>query len=225
VNVHHFNISISRRDTEKFASMATATHTFHLVDDLSTPVQDALSAIPKLYSHLSIDVTNKIVFRADVETFSRDHVTTVACSGGGHEPMFSGFVGTNFCTAFVSGTIFASPTARQMLASIKLCQRRDSPHGTMLLVANYTGDILNAGLALTRARAEGYKVELVVVGDDVAVGREKVGKVGRRGMSGHILALKAACAAAENGSDLETVVDITKTVADRVGTVGVAFDK
>jgi triose/dihydroxyacetone kinase / FAD-AMP lyase (cyclizing) len=36
-------------------------------------------------------------------------------------------------------------------------------------------------MAVEKAKAQGIDVEMVVVGDDVGVGREKGGKVGRRG--------------------------------------------
>ena len=143
--------------------------------------------------------------------------------------MFSGFVGHNFLSAYVSGSIFASPTAAQMFEAIVMCTPPPSPDrgspGTLLVVGNYTGDILNAGLAITRATAAGYNVRFVPVGDDVAVGRKKGGKVGRRGLSGHLVGLKCACAMAERGVGLEKVAEVMESIARNVGTVGVAFDR
>lgn len=63
------------------------------------------------------------------------------------------------------------------------------------------------------------------MGDDVAVGRQKGGKVGRRGLSGHLVALKSACALAERGENLEKVTQVMEYVASNVGTIGVAFDR
>ena len=140
--------------------------------------------------------------------------------------MFGGFVGHNFLSAYVSGSVFASPTARQMFEAIKLCQPiHGKGQGTLLVVGNYTGDILNAGLAITRATAAGYNVRFVPVGDDVAVGRKKGGKVGRRGLSGHLIALKCACALAQDGVPLDRVAEVMEYVAANVGTIGVAFDR
>lgn len=84
---------------------------------------------------------------------------------------------------------------------------------------------MNAGLAITRANAAGYKVKFVPVGDDVAVGRKKGGKVGRRGLSGHLVALKIACAVAEKGESLDRVSEVMECVIGRTGTIGVAFDR
>lgn len=60
--------------------------------------------------------------------------------------------------------------------------------GTLLIVKNYTGDRLNFGLALERARAEGADVRMVVVGDDCAFTSQK--KAGRRGLCGTVLVHK-----------------------------------
>lgn len=60
--------------------------------------------------------------------------------------------------------------------------------GTLLIVKNYTGDRLNFGLALERARAEGADVRMVVVGDDSAFAAPK--KAGRRGLCGTVLVHK-----------------------------------
>lgn len=148
--------------------------------------------------------------------------------------MFGGFVGPGFLSAYVSGNIFASPTAAQIFEAIKMCQAPTEAEtgtaaaevmGTLVVCGNYTGDILNAGLAVTRAQAAGYKVHFCPVGDDVAVGKAKGGKVGRRGLSGHLIGLKSACALADRGERLERVAEVMEYVAANVGTIGVAFDR
>lgn len=58
-----------------------------------------------------------------------------------------------------------------------------------MVVTNYTGDRLNFGLALERARQEQMNIGMVVVGEDCAVtsGDKTAGK---RGLVGTILILK-----------------------------------
>lgn len=215
--------------------MATTTkppppkETFHFINDPSTAISDALTGLTHLHPSLSYNPEYKTIYRSDLSTFAASHVTTIGFAGGGHEPMFGGFVGPNYLSAYVSGNIFASPTAAQIFEAIRMCQPPASSGresmGTLVVCGNYTGDILNAGLAITRAQAAGYKVQFVPVGDDVAVGRRKGGKVGRRGLSGHLVALKSACALAERGEGLERVGEVMEYVAANVGTVGVAFDR
>ena len=65
----------------------------------------------------------------------------------------------------------------------------------------YTGDILQFGLARERHTANNPKegVRMVVVGDDVSVGKEAGGLVGRRGLAGTVLVYKIAGALASQG--------------------------
>ena len=89
-------------------------------------------------------------------------------------------------TAAVAGAVFASPPPASILAALRAIQ---SPAGTLMIVKNYTGDRLNFGIALERAKAEGMKVEMVIVGEDTALPSE--GKLaGRRGLCGTILVHK-----------------------------------
>ena len=213
--------------TEPQTKPTPAKETFHFINTPSTAINDACHGLTYLKPTLSYNAEYKILYRQDLASFSESHVTTIGFAGGGHEPMFGGFVGHNFLSAYVSGNIFASPTAAQIFEAIRMCQPRGGREsmGTLVVCGNYTGDILNAGLAITRAQAAGYKVHFVPVGDDVAVGRKKGGKVGRRGLSGHLIALKNACALAQRGEGLEKVAEVMGYVAGNVGTIGVAFDR
>ncbi|EMC93460.1 hypothetical protein BAUCODRAFT_125316 [Baudoinia panamericana UAMH 10762] len=209
------------------APLSKPKETFHFINEPENAIHDALTGLTHLNPSLSYHAEYKIIYRNDLTIFSRDHVTTIGFAGGGHEPMFGGFVGHNYLSCYVSGNIFASPTAAQILEAIRMCQPEggDKSKGTLIVCGNYTGDILNAGLAITRAQAAGYKVHFTPVGDDVAVGRKKGGKVGRRGLSGHLVALKSACALAERGEELKLVAEVMEYVAANVGTIGVAFDR
>jgi dihydroxyacetone kinase len=71
--------------------------------------------------------------------------------------------------------------------------------GVLVVVMNYTGDVLNFGMAVEKARAQGVEVDMVVVGDDAGVGKARGGKVGRRGIAGTCLVLKVAGALAAKG--------------------------
>ncbi|QIX00956.1 hypothetical protein AMS68_006473 [Peltaster fructicola] len=200
--------------------------TFHFINEPRDAINEALTGLTYLKPSLMVDHEYKILYRHDINIFSADHVCCIGFAGGGHEPMFGGFVGDNFLSAYVSGNIFASPTAAQIFEAIRGCQPPGQQgKGVLVVCGNYTGDILNAGLAITRAQAAGYKVRFVPVGDDVAVGRKKGGKVGRRGLSGHVIALKAACALAHRGESLERVAEVMEYVAANVGTISAAFDR
>jgi len=70
--------------------------------------------------------------------------------------------------------------------------RVERSKGVLIVFMNYTGDVLNLGVAVEKARSLGVAMEMVVVGDDVGVGREKAGKVGRKGIVGTMLVVKIA---------------------------------
>lgn len=91
--------------------------------------------------------------------------------------------------------------------------------GCLLIVKNYTGDRLNFGLAAEQARALGYKVEMVIVADDVALGRSK----NARGIAGTVLVQKIAGNKAASGATLEEVTEAARDAATSVVSLGLAL--
>lgn len=146
---------------------------------------------------LAHDKANKIIYRRPTFLSENPKVSIITGGGSGHEPAFAGFVGRGLITASVAGTIFASPSAEQVRRAVM----HYVPHeaGVLVITMNYTGDVLNFGMAAEKARSEGVNVGFFAIGDDVGVGREKGGKVGRRGIGGGVLVLKIVGALAEMG--------------------------
>lgn len=75
----------------------------------------------------------------------------------------------------------------------------ENDKGVLIIPMNYTGDVLNFGMATEKARAAGIQTEFYAANDDAGVGKKKGGKVGRRGIAGGILVLKLVGALAEAG--------------------------
>ncbi len=146
-------------------------------------------------------------------------VTLISGGGSGHEPAHAGYVGRGMLAAAVAGDVFTSPSPDAVLAAIRAVS---GPAGTLLIVKNYTGDRLNFGLAAELARSEGHTVEMVVVGDDVALAGS-VEYAGRRGLAGTVLVHKIAGSAAEAGLPLAEVAAETRAAAESVRTMGVAL--
>ncbi|KAE9969120.1 hypothetical protein EG328_007042 [Venturia inaequalis] len=88
---------------------------------------------------------------------------------------------------------------------------------------NYTGDVLNFGLSVEKARARGVEVEMVIVGDDVGVGRRASGKVGRRGIAGTCLVLKITGALAATGASLSEAKKAAGLVASNLVSIGASL--
>jgi len=189
--------------------------TKHFIHDPTHLVLTSLHSLTHTNPSLSADLANKVVFRTRAPPSA---VSLLSGGGSGHEPAFAAFVGRGLLTAAVAGTVFASPSAHQIRAA--LLHRVPAARGALVLVMNYTGDVLNFGMAVEKARALGLRVEMVVVADDVGVGRAKGGKVGRRGIAGTCLVLKIVGALAESGAALEDCARVARLVAGNVVSVG-----
>lgn len=123
-------------------------------------------------------------------------------------------------SAAVSGNIFASPSVKQIVETIGAV---GGSAGTILIVKNYTGDIFHFHLAAEKAKAQwGHRVEVLVVGDDVAVGRSKSGKVGRRGLAGTVLVHKILGALAAQGKSVDELLEIGRQIVAGLVTCGVS---
>ncbi|PSS00754.1 Dak1 domain-domain-containing protein [Coniella lustricola] len=194
----------------------------HFINDPTHLVNSALHAITLTNPSVALDATNKVVYRRPAPSDAKPTVSLVSGGGSGHEPSFAGMVGPGLLSAAVAGTIFASPSAEQIRAAIT--SRVDHDAGVLVTVMNYTGDVLNFGVAVEKAHAAGIKAEMVVVGDDVGVGRAKAGKVGRRGIAGTVLVHKISGALAAQGYGLEEVVKVARLVAANLVSVGASLE-
>ncbi|KAL8803769.1 MAG: hypothetical protein Q9182_002979 [Xanthomendoza sp. 2 TL-2023] len=201
--------------------MAVAKHYF---DDPTDAVLSGLRGVTLTNPSLLLDEKNKIVYRHPLSIASPQNVSVICGGGSGHEPGFSAFVGQGALTACVCGTIFASPSAQQVRACLSHRLPAET-QGIVVVVTNYTGDVLNFGMGIEKARAMGKKVEMVVVGDDVGVGRAKGGKVGRRGLSGTALVVKLCGALAEAGASVEDCAKVGRLAVDNLVSVGASLSR
>ena len=196
----------------------------HYLTDPTHAVLSSLNSLTKTNPSLLLDEKNKIIYRNPTSVKSPTHVSVVSGGGSGHEPGFAGFVGEGVLTACVAGTIFASPAAEQ----VRTCLQHRLPpesEGILVIATNYTGDVLNFGMGVEKARALGKKVEMVVVGDDVGVGRAKSGKVGRRGLSGTALVVKICGALAEKGVGLADCARVGRSAVSNMVSLGASLSR
>ncbi|WP_297638451.1 dihydroxyacetone kinase subunit DhaK [uncultured Clostridium sp.] len=146
-------------------------------------------------------------------------VSLISGGGSGHEPAHGGYIGTGMLDGAVCGAVFTSPTPNQIYEAIKAV---DSGKGTLLIIKNYTGDVMNFEMAKEMAEMEDIKVEAVIVNDDVAV-EDSLYTAGRRGIAGTVFVHKIAGAKAENGGDLKEVKEIAEKVIKNVRSMGMAL--
>lgn len=146
-------------------------------------------------------------------------VTLISGGGSGHEPAHAGYVGKGMLDAAICGDVFASPSQVQVYQGLR---ETAGEKGTLLIVKNYSGDLMNFSNAAAMAKEEGISVEMVKVEDDIAV-MDSLYTVGRRGVAGTVFVHKIAGAAAEKGRDLSQVCAAAQKAADNVRTIGFAY--
>ncbi|MGK0606551.1 dihydroxyacetone kinase subunit DhaK [Enterococcus gilvus] len=146
-------------------------------------------------------------------------VGLVSGGGSGHEPAHAGFVGDGMLSAAVLGDVFTSPTPDQIEIAIK---EADQGQGVLLIVKNYTGDILNFEMAKDLAEMSDIPTEIVVVDDDIAV-EDSTYTAGKRGVAGTILVHKILGNAAKKGASLTELKEMGDRIVAATKTIGVAL--
>lgn len=147
-------------------------------------------------------------------------VALVSGGGSGHEPSHGGFVGYGMLDGAVAGEVFTSPTPDQVLGAIKAV---DGGKGVLLVIKNYSGDVMNFDMAAELAEMEGISVAKVIVNDDVAV-ENSTWTTGRRGVAGTVFVHKIAGAAAEAGKSLPEVQAVAEKVVAHTRTMGMSLN-
>ena len=192
-----------------------------LINEPSAVLREFLEGFVSVSPGLELLPNRRVVVRSDFTgEISDREVALISGGGSGHEPAHAGYVGAGMLTAAVAGDVFTSPSVDVILEGIRAVTGRA---GAVLIVKNYTGDRLNFGLAAEIARAEGLAVEMVLVGDDVALAVSGSGGPGRRGIAGTVFVHKIAGASAAEGEPLSTVVEDIRAATDSLGTMGVAL--
>lgn len=181
-------------------------------------VRDMLDGMVQAHPQLLKNVPDTTVL-VRTEAPVKGKVALVSGGGSGHEPSHAGFVGKGMLDGAVAGEVFTSPTPDQILEGIKAV---DSGEGVLLIIKNYSGDIMNFEMAAELAEMEGIRVEKVVVNDDVAV-ENSTYTTGRRGIAGTVFVHKITGAIAEKGAPLEEVKLIAQKVIGNVRSMGMSL--
>jgi phosphoenolpyruvate---glycerone phosphotransferase subunit DhaK len=159
----------------------------------------------------------RVLLRRDAPVNGK--VAVVTGGGSGHKPSFIGFLGKGMLDAVCVGEIFTSPPVPSVLDAVKSSH---AGKGVLLLLGNYSGDVMNFEMAAELAQEEGIEVEQSIATDDVGAGfRDEPQK--RRGVSGEFLIWKCCGAMAERGERLGEVKRIAEKVNANVRTMGVAI--
>ncbi|MFS0750832.1 dihydroxyacetone kinase subunit DhaK [Oceanobacillus sp. 1P07AA] len=180
-------------------------------------VSDMVSGMIQAFPEKLEQIEGTMVIKR--KELSSNKVGLVSGGGSGHEPAHAGYVGKGMLDAAVVGEVFTSPTPDQILEAIKAV---DTGNGVLLIVKNYTGDVMNFDMASELAESEGIEVEQVIVNDDVAV-EDSDFTTGRRGIAGTVFVHKIAGAMAETGATLKEVKEVAEKTIKQVRSMGMAL--
>lgn len=188
-----------------------------LVNDVHDVAGQILEGFARAHAGLVTVPTPAYVIRRRPKDTGK--VALISGGGSGHEPLHIGFVGEGLLDAAIPGRIFTSPTPD---AIADAAASVDTGAGVVMIVKNYSGDVMNFALAEELLLAEGVDVRTVVVADDIAMPQD-VPSAGRRGVAGTVLVEKIAGAAAERGDSLDEVAVRARHTAENVRSMGVAL--
>ncbi|NOW03705.1 dihydroxyacetone kinase subunit DhaK [Clostridium beijerinckii] len=189
-----------------------------IINDANLVLEDMLKGMVAAHPEYIKKLENAdVLVRVDSPIDGK--VALVSGGGSGHEPAHGGYVGKGMLDAAVAGAVFTSPTPDQVYEAIKAV---DSGKGVLLVIKNYTGDVMNFEMAKDMAEMEGINVKAVVVNDDVAV-ENSTYTAGRRGIAGTVFIHKIAGAKAETGASLEEVTRVAEKVISNVRSMGMAI--
>ncbi|MGN8762537.1 dihydroxyacetone kinase subunit DhaK [Oribacterium sp. HCP3S3_B9] len=188
-----------------------------IINNPTDVVSEALMGMQAAYP-------DKLVYTPKMEVISRkekktDKVAVISGGGAGHEPLHAGFVGKGMLDAAISGNVFSSPSPDRIGSAI---EQVSCGKGVLMVIKNYSGDIMNFGLSADLAEMDDIEVAQVVVKDDVAVPDREEG-TGRRGIAGTVFVHKIAGAKAEQGASLAEVKEAAEKAVRNIRTMGVAM--
>ena len=188
-----------------------------IINNPTDVVSEALMGMQAAYP-------DKLVYTPKMEVISRkekktDKVAVISGGGAGHEPLHAGFVGKGMLDAAISGNVFSSPSPDRIGSAI---EQVSCGKGVLMVIKNYSGDIMNFGLSADLAEMDDIEVAQVIVKDDVAVPDREEG-TGRRGIAETVFVHKIAGAKAEQGASLAEVKAAAEKAVRNIRTMGVAM--
>ncbi|CAH0702196.1 unnamed protein product [Spodoptera exigua] len=196
---------------------STKPVTKKIINSPETCVDDNLRGVVATYPALQLHPRHRVITVRQKSDTGR--VAILGGGGSGHEPFAAGFVGAGMLDGAVAGGVFASPPTGHVLYAIAQLYKYNTG-GVLVILGNYTGDRLNFGKAIEKAKILGIKVEGLIVGEDVASSKNKTGG---RSMVGEVLFYKLAGALSLRGFELTAIRDEAAEFNKYMATLGVCL--
>jgi dihydroxyacetone kinase-like protein len=186
------------------------------INSYDNMIEEMLTGFVAANSDKVVRLKERVIARKDIPV--KGKVGIVTGGGSGHKPALIGYIGKGMLDAVAVGNIFAAPGVQICYDAIKAA---DSGKGVLVCIGNYSGDMMNFGMAIDMLRDEGHQIELVVVNDDVA--SSPIDRMSnRRGVAGEIILWKVMGAMADAGADLKAMKKAGDDIIFRTRSLGVA---
>lgn len=187
-----------------------------IINQPNDVVSELLVGMAKAHPELKYTEKLEVISRREKTS---GKVGIVSGGGSGHEPAHAGYVGRGMLDAAVAGNVFSSPSPDRIIKGI---EEANGGAGVLLIIKNYSGDIMNFGMSKDLAEMDDIEVESVVVKDDVAV-PDSTYSTGRRGIAGTVFVHKIAGAKAAAGASLQEVKASAEKAIANIRSMGMAM--
>jgi triose/dihydroxyacetone kinase / FAD-AMP lyase (cyclizing) len=200
------------------------------VNDVNDCVTEALEGVALAsFGNLVLVRDRNVILLSPEKHRNRSQVAIVCGGGSGHEPAHSSFVNHEMLSAAICGDVFASPSVGAIVDGIRtlVTNGEQSPKAILLIIKNYTGDIINFGMASEILSSEGILLKKLIVADDVSLPEIR----DRRGVAGTVLVYKIAGAFAsqqqssnfDTTQQLSAVYEVAEKVSKNIHSMGCAL--
>lgn len=187
-----------------------------LLNDPDEFVAEACAGFARAYPQIHVNHDPLFLYRS--ASAQVREVALISGGGSGHEPMHSGCIGVGMLDAACPGRIFTSPTVDQIEAAVR---RVATSKKAVLVVKNYTGDVLCFQAAAELLGIDDIETGIVLVHDDVATAEDE--GQGRRGAGGTIIVERLLGGAADRGASITALTQLGEKVSARTRSMGIGL--
>lgn len=191
-----------------------------IINSVDEVVPDYLNGLARAHPDIvAYDPSTRLLHRAEPAKKNGSLVGLVAGGGSGCEPLHAGYVGRGMLDAACQGEVFTSPVPRQI---VRATLDADTGAGVLHIVKNFSGEVMNFGMAAELLAFDDVTVASVLVNDDCSIADDGQ-NAGRRGLGTTVFVEKIAGAAAERGWPLPEVTRVAEKVVTRSRSFAVAL--
>lgn len=186
-----------------------------LINDPKNVVHEMLRGLTQ--AHLELvkpHGLNSIIYESNIR-----NVILLSGGGSGHEPLDLGYVGHGLLDGAIVGEPFTPPSVEQIVRTAKCFGEQKN---ILFIVKNFEEDIKNFTAAVKQLNLEDYDARIIRVEDDASIDPNT--KVARnRGVAGTVIIHKMLGAAADQGMNIDELIELGNNINQNLYTLGVAL--